>query len=132
LLEVIVLGQHYAWESSRSTSANDIGWFPHRDPAGLTRKKIARRTTRAGYLLNFFAAALAPRKQIADFKRLSDENQESRKQREDKMAKGQLRSGREKKKPKAEKNRKKKSAPAASPFSLVGITGKDASGKKFS
>jgi hypothetical protein len=33
-----------------------------------------------------------------------------RKQREDKMAKGQLKSGREKKKPKAEKN-KKKSAP---------------------
>ena len=37
-----------------------------------------------------------------------------RKQREDKMAKGQLRSGREKKKPKAEKNRKKKSAAADS------------------
>jgi len=36
---------------------------------------------------------------------------------------------REKKKPKAEKN-KKKSAPAASPFTLV--TGRDASGKKFS
>ena len=34
------------------------------------------------------------------------------------MAKGQLRSSREKKKPKAEKN-KKKSAPAASPFTLV-------------
>jgi hypothetical protein len=54
-----------------------------------------------------------------------------RKQREDMMAKGQLRSGREKKKPKAEKN-KKKSTPAASPFSLIRITGKDASGKKFS
>ena len=35
-----------------------------------------------------------------------------RKQREDNVAKGQLRSGREKKKPKAEKNRKKKSAPS--------------------
>jgi len=53
-----------------------------------------------------------------------------RKQREDKVAKGQLRSGREKKKPKAEKNKKKKNVPAASPFTLV--SGKDASGKKFS
>jgi len=55
-----------------------------------------------------------------------------RKQREDNVAKGQLRSSREKKKPKAEKNKnkKKKSAPAASPFTLV--TGRDASGKKFS
>ena len=52
-----------------------------------------------------------------------------RKQSEDKVAKSQLRSSREKKKPKAEKN-KKKSAPAASPFTLV--TGRDASGKKFS
>ena len=50
---------------------------------------------------------------------------------EDNVAKGQLRSSREKKKPKAEKN-KKKSAPAASPFTLARITGKDASGKKFS
>jgi hypothetical protein len=48
------------------------------------------------------------------------------------VAKGQLRSNREKKKPKAEKNKQKKSAPAASPFSLVRMTGKDASGKKFS
>ena len=53
-----------------------------------------------------------------------------RKQREDNVAKGQLRSSREKKKPKAEKNKKKKSAPSASPFTLV--TGRDASGKKFS
>lgn len=55
-----------------------------------------------------------------------------RQQREDNVAKGQLRSSREKKKPKAEKNKnkKKKSAPAASPFTLV--TGRDASGKKFS
>jgi hypothetical protein len=75
--------------------------------------------------------AKAGRRALADFKRLSDESQVFRKQRKDKMAKGQLRSGREKKKPKAEKNRKKKSAPAASPFSLVPITGKDASGKKF-
>jgi hypothetical protein len=45
--------------------------------------------------------------------------------------KGQLRSGREKKKPKAEKN-KKKSAPTAPTFWLVRITGKDASDKKFS
>ena len=47
------------------------------------------------------------------------------------MAKSQLRSSREKKKPKAEKNKKKR-APAASPFTLARITGKDASGKKFS
>jgi hypothetical protein len=52
-------------------------------------------------------------------------------QSEDKVAKGQLRSNREKKKPKAEKN-KKKEAPAASPFTLVRMTGKEASGKKFS
>ena len=49
---------------------------------------------------------------------------------EDNVAKGQLRSSREKKKPKAEKNKKKKSAPAASPFTLV--TGRGASRKKFS
>ena len=49
-----------------------------------------------------------------------------RKQREDNVAKGQLRSSREKKKPKAEKNK------GASPFTLARITGKDASGKKFS
>jgi hypothetical protein len=53
-----------------------------------------------------------------------------RKQREDKVAKGQMRSNREKKKPKAEKN-KKKSAPAVSPFTLARMTGKDASGKKI-
>jgi hypothetical protein len=47
------------------------------------------------------------------------------------MAKGQLRSNREKKKPKAEKN-KKKGAPPASPFTLVQMTGKDTAGKKFS
>ena len=45
------------------------------------------------------------------------------------MAKGQLRSNREKKKPKAEKN-KKKGAASASPFTLVRMTGKDAYGKK--
>ena len=59
-----------------------------------------------------FVQAKAGRRALADFKRLSDESQVFRKQREDKMAKGQLRSGREKKKPKAEKNRKKKSAPS--------------------
>jgi hypothetical protein len=42
-----------------------------------------------------------------------------------------MRSNREKKKPKADKN-KKKGAPAASPFTLVRMTGKDANGKKFS
>ena len=47
------------------------------------------------------------------------------------MAKGQLRSNREKKKPKAEKN-KKKSAPVGSAFERVRMIGKDPSGKKFS
>jgi hypothetical protein len=53
-----------------------------------------------------------------------------RKRREDKVAKGQLRSNREKKKPKAEKN-KKKSAPVPSVFERVRM-GKNASDKKFS
>jgi hypothetical protein len=45
-------------------------------------------------------------------------------EREDKMAKGQLRSNREKKKPKAEKNKKKKKkgAPAVSPFASTLLT----------
>jgi hypothetical protein len=47
------------------------------------------------------------------------------------MAKGQLRSNREKKKPKADKN-KKKSALAASPSTLSPVTGKGSNGKKFS
>ena len=47
------------------------------------------------------------------------------------MAKGQLRSNREKKKPKAEKS-KKKSAPVPSVFERVRMIGKDVSGKKFS
>jgi len=47
------------------------------------------------------------------------------------MAKGQLRSNREKKKPKADKN-KKKGAPAASSFTSVRPAGKDAGGRKFS
>jgi hypothetical protein len=46
------------------------------------------------------------------------------------MAKGQLRSNREKKKPKAEKN-KKKAALVASAFG-VRMIGKDASPRKFS
>jgi hypothetical protein len=46
------------------------------------------------------------------------------------VAKGQLRSNREKKKPKAEKN-KKKSAPVPSVLERVRIE-KDVSGKKFS
>jgi hypothetical protein len=50
---------------------------------------------------------------------------------EDKVAKGQLRSNREKKKPKADKN-KKKSAPVPLAFERVGMIGKEASGKKFS
>jgi hypothetical protein len=50
---------------------------------------------------------------------------------EDKVAKGQLRSNREKKKPKAERNRKK-SAPAVSPFTPTRLTGKSAAGGKFS
>ena len=51
--------------------------------------------------------------------------------REDKVAKGQLRSNREKKKPKADKD-KKKSAPAVSPFAPTRLTGKGAAGRKFS
>jgi hypothetical protein len=47
------------------------------------------------------------------------------------VAKGQMRSNREKKKPKADKN-KKKDAPVTSPFTPVRMTGKDAGGKKFS
>jgi hypothetical protein len=54
-----------------------------------------------------------------------------RKRREDTAAKGQLRSNREKKKPKAEKN-KKKSAPVPLAFERVRMIGKEASGKKFS
>jgi hypothetical protein len=54
-----------------------------------------------------------------------------RKRREDKVAKGQMRSNREKKKPKAEKN-KKKSASAPLVFERVRMIGKDASDKKFS
>jgi len=51
---------------------------------------------------------------------------------EDTMAKGQMRSNREKKKPKADKN-KKKGGPAVSPFSPVRLTGNpNQSGKKFS
>jgi hypothetical protein len=46
------------------------------------------------------------------------------------MAKGQLRSNREKKKPKADKN-KRKSAPAASSFTSARMAGKDARGRKF-
>jgi hypothetical protein len=46
------------------------------------------------------------------------------------MAKGQLRSNREKKKPKADKN-KKKSTPAAAPFTPSPPTGKGSNGKKF-
>ena len=46
------------------------------------------------------------------------------------MAKGQLRSNREKKKPKADKN--KKNAPVRLAFERVRMIGKDASGKKFS
>ena len=52
-------------------------------------------------------------------------------QERDKVAKGQLRSNREKKKPKAERN-KKKSAPAISPFTPTRLTGKSAAGRKFS
>jgi len=54
-----------------------------------------------------------------------------RKRSEDDVAKGQLRSNREKKKPKAEKN-KKKGTSVPSVFERVRMIGKDASGKKFS
>ena len=45
------------------------------------------------------------------------------------MAKGQLRSNREKKKPKADKN-KKKSVPAASPFMSTPFIGKGSGAKR--
>ena len=48
------------------------------------------------------------------------------------MAKGQLRSTREKKKPKADKNKKKKSALPVSPFTPAPMMGKAPGGKKFS
>jgi hypothetical protein len=44
------------------------------------------------------------------------------------MAKGQQRSNREKKKPKADKN-KKKSEPAVSPFTPVRLSGKNGAAK---
>ena len=52
-------------------------------------------------------------------------------QSEDEIAKGQLRSNREKKKPKADKN-KKKGMPAASPFMSNPLSGQGPHGKKFS
>ena len=50
---------------------------------------------------------------------------------EDEMAKGQLRSNREKKKPKADKN-KRKGVPAASPFRSILPIGNGSQGKKSS
>jgi len=47
------------------------------------------------------------------------------------MAKGQMRSNREKKKPKAEKNQKK-TAPVVSSFSSARPAGKSAGSRKFS
>jgi len=52
-------------------------------------------------------------------------------QSEDEIAKGRLRSNREKKKPKADKN-KKKSTPAASPFVSSPLIGNGSHGNKFS
>lgn len=47
------------------------------------------------------------------------------------MAKGQMRSNREKKKPKADKNKTKNNAPPASPFAAAkGKPGQGSSGKK--
>lgn len=49
------------------------------------------------------------------------------------MAKGQMRSNKEKKKPKADKNKKKKGGPAPSPFAAVqnqGTPGANPYGKK--
>lgn len=48
------------------------------------------------------------------------------------MAKGQLRSNREKKKPKADKNKKKKGAPPVSPFATAPMNGKPLGDRKFS
>jgi hypothetical protein len=52
---------------------------------------------------------------------------------EDDVAKGQMRSNREKKKPKADKNKKKAAGPAPSPFaSKFGGNPGQSGGKKFS
>ena len=48
------------------------------------------------------------------------------------MAKGQLRSNREKKKPKADKNQKKKGATPVLPFATAPVNGKAPGGRKFS
>jgi hypothetical protein len=48
------------------------------------------------------------------------------------MAKGQSRSNREKKKPKADKNKKKKGAPPVSSFAPALMDGKVPGGRKFS
>jgi hypothetical protein len=47
---------------------------------------------------------------------------------EDEMAKGQMRSNREKKKPKADKNKKNATQPAT-PYALARLTGKPGGGK---
>jgi hypothetical protein len=47
------------------------------------------------------------------------------------MAKGQLRSNREKKKPKADKNKNKKGATPVSPFAAAPVNGKTPGGRKF-
>ena len=96
----------------------------------------------ARYLLDLFAATLAAQDRpgqtliagvLADPRAaFSDQSYSGTHNRgEDKMAKGQLRSNREKKKPKAERN-KKKSAPAVSPFTPTRLTGKSGAGRKFS
>ena len=46
------------------------------------------------------------------------------------MAKGQMRSSKEKKKPKADKNKKKKGGPAPSPFAQTTAPGQNPFGKK--
>jgi hypothetical protein len=48
------------------------------------------------------------------------------------MAKGQLRSNREKKKPKADKNKKKKDAAPVSSFATALMNSKAPGGRKFS
>jgi hypothetical protein len=49
---------------------------------------------------------------------------------EDAMAKGQMRSWKEKKKPKADQNKKKKGGPTPSPFAAAQAQAKAAAGKK--
>ena len=69
------------------------------------------------------AAILRTPAQVATLLRVTIQQLRNAALQEDKMAKGQLRSNREKKKPKADKNKKKNAAPI-SPFAARAQVGK--------